>query len=187
MNAADAAVSGHAIDTLVNYEAVKYFGNEEHESRRYDELLGDYQKEAVEVQRTLGVLNFGQQGIFAVGLSAIMLLTSSDIAAGHATVGDLVLVNGLLFQLAIPLHFIGMVYREINQALVDMENMFDLLEKPPGPVPASYKQVADGRARFITGYGVDPPAEPPTIRFEDVEFSRVRRADVSLIHRGDAG
>ena len=79
------------------------------------------------MQKTLSILNFGQQAIFAVGLSSIMLLTAGDIANGTATVGDLVLVNGLLFQLAMPLHFIGMVYREINQALVDMENMFDLL------------------------------------------------------------
>ena len=125
--AADAAVGGHAIDTLVNYESVKYFGNEEHEARQYDKLLGEYQAQAVDVQKTLSILNFGQQAIFAVGLSSIMLLTAGDIASGTATVGDLVLVNGLLFQLAMPLHFMRMVYREINQALVDMENMFDLL------------------------------------------------------------
>ena len=129
MNAADAAVGGHAIDTLVNYESVKYFGNEEHEARQYDKLLGEYQAQAVDVQKTLSILNFGQQAIFAVGLSSIMLLTAGDIANGTATVGDLVLVNGLLFQLAMPLHFIGMVYREINQALVDMENMCESVRK----------------------------------------------------------
>ena len=83
----------------------------------------------MDVQKTLSILNFGQQAIFAVGLSSIMLLTAGDIANGTATVGDLVLVNGLLFQLAMPLHFIGMVYREINQALVDMENGCESVRK----------------------------------------------------------
>ena len=130
MNAADAAVGGHAIDTLVNYESVKYFGSEEHEARQYDKLLGEYQAQAVDVQQDVSILNFGQQAIFAVGLSSIMLLTAGDIASGTATVGDLALVNGLLFQLAMPLTF----HRhglpgEINQALVDMENMFATVHK----------------------------------------------------------
>jgi ABC-type transport system involved in Fe-S cluster assembly fused permease/ATPase subunit len=173
MNAADAAVGGHAIDTLVNYESVKYFGNEEHEAKKYDSLLGEYQTHAVDVQKTLSLLNFGQQAIFAVGLSSIMLLTAGDIADGNATVGDLVLVNGLLFQLAMPLHFIGMVYREINQALVDMENMFDLLDRRPGPVPASYSSSDVSR-----GVGYDPPVDPPSIRFEDVHFGYEGRDQV---------
>ena len=125
------------------------------------------------MQKTLSILNFGQQAIFAVGLSSIMLLTAGDIANGTATVGDLVLVNGLLFQLAMPLHFIGMVYREINQALVDMENMFDLLDKKPGPVPASYASTALAR-----GPGHDPPVDPPCIRFEDVHFGYEGRESV---------
>ena len=160
MNAADAKASGHAIDTLINYESVKYFGNEAREAAKYDALLAGYETEAVEVQRTLSILNFGQQGIFAVGLGTIMLLTSDAILRGEASVGDLVLVNGLLFQLAIPLNFVGMVYREIHQALVDMDAMFELLDKAPGPVAARSR---DERERVI--------GAPPAVVFENVSFA----------------
>ncbi|KAH8067522.1 ATP-binding cassette subfamily B [Aureococcus anophagefferens] len=160
MNAADAKASGHAIDTLINYESVKYFGNEAREAAKYDALLAGYETEAVEVQRTLSILNFGQQGIFAVGLGTIMLLTSDAILRGEASVGDLVLVNGLLFQLAIPLNFVGMVYREIHQALVDMDAMFELLDKEPGPVAARSR---DERERVI--------GAPPAVVFDDVSFA----------------
>ncbi|KAH8078529.1 ATP-binding cassette subfamily B [Aureococcus anophagefferens] len=169
MNAADAKASGHAIDTLINYESVKYFGNEAREAAKYDALLAGYETEAVEVQRTLSILNFGQQGIFAVGLGTIMLLTSDAILRGEASVGDLVLVNGLLFQLAIPLNFVGMVYREIHQALVDMDAMFELLDKEPGPVAARSR---DERERDTSLFNA---TIGENIRYGDQRVRRRRR------------
>ncbi|CAN0334836.1 unnamed protein product, partial [Discosporangium mesarthrocarpum] len=118
-------------DSLVNYETVKYFGGEEHEASRYDDSLRGYQKSALKTQTSLSLLNFGQSAIFSVGLTGIMGLAASDIVAGQATVGDLVLVNGLLFQLAIPLGFVGSTYREVRQALIDMTAMFKLSDTPP--------------------------------------------------------
>lgn len=123
--------SGKAVDSLLNYETVKYFGNEEHEADRYDLSLREYQKSGLKTQTSLSLLNAGQNAIFSLGLSSIMILTALDIQAGTATVGDLVLVNGLLFQLSIPLFFIGSIYREVRQALVDMEAMFDLKDIQP--------------------------------------------------------
>eukprot|EP00624_Nannochloropsis_granulata_P007638 evm.model.NODE_8867_length_8510_cov_34.368744.2 len=123
--------SGKAVDSLLNYETVKYFGNEEHEADRYDLSLREYQKSGLKTQTSLSLLNAGQNAIFSLGLSSIMILTALDIQAGTATVGDLVLVNGLLFQLSIPLFFIGSIYREVRQALIDMEAMFDLKDIQP--------------------------------------------------------
>lgn len=126
MNKMENQASGKVMDSLLNYETVKYFNNEKHESKRYEESLVGYQKAALQAQSSLSLLNFGQNAIFSTGLTAIMFLTCQKIAMGEATVGDLVLVNGLLFQLSIPLNFIGGVYREVNQALIDMEAMFGL-------------------------------------------------------------
>jgi ATP-binding cassette, subfamily B (MDR/TAP), member 7 len=119
-------VSLQVNDSLINYETVKYFNNEEHEANRYDASLEGYQRAALKTQTSLSWLNFGQSAIFSMGLTAIMALAARDIATGIATVGDLVLVNGLLFQLAIPLNFVGSTYREVRQALLDMTAMFAL-------------------------------------------------------------
>lgn len=131
MNRLENEASGKAVDSLLNYETVKYFNNEAHEVQRYEKSLIGYQAAATKTQVSLGALNFGQNAIFSVGLSAIMYLTLQDVMAGAATVGDLVLVNGLLFQLSIPLNFIGSVYREVKQALIDMESMFTLKQTVP--------------------------------------------------------
>eukprot|EP00978_Attheya_sp_CCMP212_P021200 scaffold61685_cov54-Attheya_sp.AAC.2 len=131
MNRLENEGSGKVVDSLLNYETVKYFNNELHEGRRYEDSLRGYQAAALKAQRSLSLLNFGQNAIFSVGLTGIMYLTCQNIVAGTATVGDLVLVNGLLFQLAIPLNFIGSVYREVKQALIDMEAMFTLRDTPP--------------------------------------------------------
>lgn len=121
MNAAESQASGKVIDSLINYETVKLFNNEAHEISRYDSSLQNFQKASILTQQSLSFLNFGQNAIFSTGLAAIMYLTVQDIASGVSTVGDLVLVNGLLFQLSIPLNFIGSVYRELRQAVIDME------------------------------------------------------------------
>ncbi|TMW66361.1 hypothetical protein Poli38472_004126 [Pythium oligandrum] len=158
MNQMENDAAGKVIDSLMNYETVKYFNNEGHEASRYDESLLGYQKAALKTQTSLSLLNAGQNGIFSVGLTAIMYMASQDIAAGALTVGDLVLVNGLLFQLSIPLNFIGTIYREVRQSLTDMEAMFAL-----GAVKSNIKY-AESPLR-LTG------KEPKTIEFRDVEFA----------------
>uniref|UniRef100_A0A7S3JV60 ATP-dependent transporter ycf16 n=1 Tax=Aureoumbra lagunensis TaxID=44058 RepID=A0A7S3JV60_9STRA len=162
MNVADARASGRAVDAMINYEAIKYFGNEKYEEQKYDELLAQYENAAVDTQRTLSLLNFGQQAIFAIGLSSIMLLTTDQIILGTAgkTVGDLVLVNGLLFQLSVPLNFVGTVYREIHQAMVDMDKMFDLLDEPR----ASTEVIIHNNCQ------IEQKNTPPEIQFQNVTF-----------------
>ena len=134
MNRLENEASGRVVDSLLNYETVQYFNNALHEGQRYEESLKGYQQAALKAQRSLSLLNFGQAAIFSVGLTGIMYLTSKNIVEGTATVGDLVLVNGLLFQLSMPLNFIGSVYREVRQALIDMESMFLLSDTKPAIV-----------------------------------------------------
>lgn len=136
MNRLENQASSRVVDSLLNYETVQYFNNAEYEGDRYEQSLRGYQKSALEAQESLSLLNFGQSAIFSVGLTAIMWLTAEQILAGTATVGDMVLVNGLLFQLSVPLFFIGSVYREVRQSLIDMEAMFQLRDTQPKLVDA---------------------------------------------------
>jgi len=160
MNKRDTEANTRAIDSLLNYETVKYFGNEEHEARRYDRSLERYQRAAVTSQQTLSVLNIGQGFIIAAGLVAVMLMAAQGVAAGRMTLGDFVLVNTFLIQLYMPLNILGMVYREIKQSLVDTERMFDLLrinaeiEDAPDAVPL---RAAAGEIVFDrVDFGYDP-------------------------------
>ena len=131
MNALENKASNQVMDSLLNYETVKYFNNESYEITKYTQSLSGYQKAAIQAQSSLSLLNFGQNFIFSCGLISIMYVTSNQILEGNATVGDLVLVNGLLFQLSIPLNFIGSVYREVKQAFIDMEQLFLLKDRQP--------------------------------------------------------
>ncbi|HYL25935.1 MAG TPA: ABC transporter ATP-binding protein/permease [Burkholderiales bacterium] len=153
-NELDSRANSRAIDSLLNYETVKYFGNEEYEARRYDENLRKYETASVKNEASLGVLNIGQSLIIAAAVTALMVLAAQGVALKSFTLGDLVLVNGLLIQLYIPLNFLGMVYREIKQALLDMDRMFRLLhehrevadkpgapELPPGPATVEFRHV----------------------------------------------
>jgi len=127
MNDSDTDANTKAIDSLLNYETVKYFNNETMEAERFDRSMARYEKAATMTWVSIGWLNFGQGVIFGVGMTAIMLLSAREVMAGTQTVGDFVFVNAMLMQLAQPLNFIGMIYREIRQGLTDIENMFDLL------------------------------------------------------------
>ena len=127
VNEADSTANTQAIDSLLNYETVKYFNNEEYEARRYDAQMQHWEEAATQSQVSLSWLNLGQQLIIALGVTAMMWRASAGVVAGHMTIGDLVLVNAFLIQLYIPLGFLGVIYREIRQSLADIERMFDLL------------------------------------------------------------
>ena len=161
MNEQDSRASTRATDSLLNYETVKYFGNEEHEAQRYDQGLRRYERAAVKSQSALSALNVGQASIVAAGVTAVMWRATAGVVGGTMTLGDLVLVNAFMIQLYIPLNFLGMVYREIKQALADMERMFRLLGED--------REVEDKPGARELG------VSQPTIRFEQVSFSYDRR------------
>ncbi|MDB9890831.1 ABC transporter ATP-binding protein/permease [Alphaproteobacteria bacterium] len=131
MNMADEAAASRAVDSLLNYETVKYFNAEDAEAARYDAAMADYEVMAVRSRTSLSVVNIGQGVIIAFGLMAVMAMAGADIQKGNLTVGDFVAVNTYLLQLYLPLNFLGWVYRELRQALVDMERMFRLLDEEP--------------------------------------------------------
>ena len=128
---ADNEAGNKAIDSLINFETVKYFNNEDYEARQYDKSLVKYEEASLKTNWSLAFLNFGQGLIFSAALSTIMVMAAKEILEGTMTVGNLVMVNGLLFQLSVPLGFLGSVYREIRQALIDMQVMFQLLSVKP--------------------------------------------------------
>ncbi|MEO1749936.1 MAG: ABC transporter transmembrane domain-containing protein, partial [Pseudomonadota bacterium] len=128
MNNSDTDANTKAIDSLLNFETVKYFGNEEIEARRFDASMADYEVAATKVWTSLGWLNFGQGVIFSIGMLVMMGMSASAVQAGTQTLGDFVFINAMLMQLSIPLNFIGFIYREIRQGLTDIEQMFDQLD-----------------------------------------------------------
>ncbi len=158
MNELDSTAHSRAIDSLLNYETVKYFSNEDFEALRYDENLERYRRAAIKSQTTLSLLNTGQQLIIAIGLVAMLWRATQGVVDGRMTLGDLVMVNAFMIQLYIPLGFLGVIYREIKQSLTDLEKMFTLMEKE--------REIAD-----------DPSALPleitasPAVRFENVSFA----------------
>jgi ATP-binding cassette, subfamily B, heavy metal transporter len=161
MNEMDSTAHSRAIDSLLNYETVKYFNNEEFEAKRYDENLERYRRAAVKSQTTLSLLNTGQQLIIAVGLVAMLWRATQGVVDGRMTLGDLVMVNAFMIQLYIPLNFLGVIYREIKQSLTDLEKMFTLMERE--------REIADvpgAQALQLAANGADA-----AVRFEDVTFS----------------
>ncbi len=157
MNELDSAAHTRAIDSLLNYETVKYFNNEEFEAKRYDENLERLRRAALKSQSTLSMLNTGQQLIIAVALVAMLWRATEGVAAGRMTLGDLVMVNAFMIQIYIPLNFLGVIYRELKQALTDLQKMFDLMEKN--------REVDDapGAQPLVVTQGV--------VRFEAVDFA----------------
>ena len=157
VNENDSAANTRAIDSLLNYETVKHFNNEAYEVRRYDEQMLKWEDAATRSQTTLSALNLGQQAIIALGVTAMMWRAANGVVEGHMTIGDLVLVNAFLIQLYIPLNFLGVVYREIRQALTDIERMFNLLNE--------HREIADAPdAR-------DLPEGPLQVNFAAVDFA----------------
>ena len=164
MNETDSEANTRAIDSLLNFETVKYFGNEEHEARRFDDALSRYENAAVKSGTSLALLNIGQGAIIAAGVTGAMLMAGFAVADGDMTIGDFVLVNSYLIQLFLPLNFLGFVYREIKRSLTDMETMFELL--------AEQAEVSDhDGARPLAVAGGE-------IRFENVSFHYDERRPV---------
>ncbi len=156
MNDLDSKANTRAIDSLLNYETVKYFGNEQYEARRYDHNMEHWETAAVRNQTSLALLNAGQSVIIAIGITALMLLAAEEVVQGRMTIGDLVLVNVFMLQLYMPLHFLGFVYREIRNSLADMEKMFRLLHE--------HKEIADAPGAKVLHVG------KASVRFEHVNF-----------------
>ncbi|KAM3429896.1 hypothetical protein NHJ13734_007967 [Beauveria thailandica] len=156
-NAADNKASTVAVDSLINYEAVKYFNNEKFEVSRYDKALKEYEKSSIKVATSLAFLNSGQNIIFSSALTAMMYFAADGVAKGSLTVGDLVMVNQLVFQLSVPLNFLGSVYRELRQSLLDMETLFSLQK-----VNVSITDKPGARELALTKGG--------EIRFENISF-----------------
>jgi len=161
MNEMDSKAHTRAIDSLLNYETVKYFNNEEFEARRYDENLERYRRAALTSQRTLSILNAGQQLIIASGLVAMLWRATQGVVDGRMTLGDLVMVNAFMIQIYIPLNFLGAIYRELKQNLVDLEKMFTLMERN--------QEIAD--APDAHPLSLPRGALDASVRFADVTFA----------------
>ena len=187
MNRTDSEANTKAIDSLINYETVKYFNNEGHEASRYDDALERYQTAAVRSKTSLSLLNIGQGAIISIGLVIVMILAGRGVASGAMTLGDFVLVNTFLIQLYLPLNFLGFVYREIKQSLVDMEKMFELTLIDPevkdqpdaGPI-----DVNEGAVSFDhVSFGYDP--RRPILK--DVSFSVPPGKSLAIVGPTGAG
>ena len=187
MNELDSKANTRAIDSLLNYETVKYFGNEAWEADRYDESLQRWERAAVKSQTSLSALNIGQSAIIAIAVSLIMWRATAGVVAGTMTIGDLVLVNAFMIQLYIPLNFLGVIYREIKQALADMERLFRLIEEHaeitdrPGAPPLA---VRGGEVRFEH---VDFAYEPNRQILHDVTFAVPAGRNVAIVGPSGSG
>ncbi|YBV98013.1 ABC transporter ATP-binding protein/permease [Phyllobacteriaceae bacterium JZ32] len=157
MNDSDTEANTKAIDSLLNFETVKYFGNEAMEARRFDSAMARYEEAATRTWTSLGWLNFGQAVIFGIGMAILMVMSAREVMAGTQSLGDFVFINALLMQLSVPLNFIGFIYREVRQGLTDIEQMFDLLD-----VEQEVKDKPDARPLVVTD---------GAIRFDDVHFA----------------
>ena len=187
MNDSDTEAHAKAVDSLLNYETVKYFGNEAHEARRFDASMARYEKAATRTYTSLGWLNTGQAVIFTLGTVICMLLAARDVVSGTLTIGGFVMINAILMQLYLPLNFMGMVYREIKQGLIDIETMFALLHEPaeitdrPGAKPL---RVTKGEIRFENvSFAYDPERQI----LKDVSFEVPAGKMVAIVGPSGAG
>jgi len=187
MNELDSKANTRAIDSLLNYETVKYFGNEEWEARRYDESLQRWEHAAVKSQTSLSALNIGQSAIIAIAVALIMWRATVGVVAGTMTIGDLVLVNAFMIQLYIPLNFLGVIYREIKQALADMERLFKLIEEHAEIVDAPGAQALAVRGAEVRVEHVDFGYEPNRQILHDVTFTIPAGHNVAVVGPSGSG
>ena len=187
MNEKDTDANQKAVDALLNYETVKYFSAERRESDRYEGAMIGYENAAVKTQTSLAFLNLGQSVIISIGLGLVMVFAAKMVLAGTLTVGDFVLVNALMMQITMPLNFLGSVYREIRQSLIDMGDMFTLLERPaevqdkPGAQPL---RVSEGRVAFE---GVEFHYDPERAILKGIDFTAQGGGTVAVIGQSGAG
>ena len=187
MNRLDSKANNRAIDSLINYETVKYFNNEHMEWRRYDETLDEWEGNAVKSQTSMSLLNFGQQAIIALGVMLIMFLAADGVVKGDMNIGDLVMVNAFMLQLFIPLGVLGMVYRQVKYTLADMDTVFRLLETKPEIVDkpeAEVLKVTDGNIHFEN---VDFSYQPERPILQGVSFVVPAGATVAVVGHSGAG
>jgi ATP-binding cassette subfamily B protein len=187
MNDSDTDAHSKAVDSLLNFETVKYFGNEAREAGRFDRSMARYEKAAVRTWTSLAWLNFGQTLIFSTGMAICMVMSARGVMAGTQTIGDFILINALLMQLSIPLNFIGFIYREIVQGLTDIEAMFKLLEVPPevkDRIGAKPLEVTQGAIRFENVcFSYDPSREI----LKGISFEVPANAVVAIVGPSGAG
>ena len=187
MNDRDTEANTKAIDSLLNFETVKYFGNEEHEARRFDRAMLGYENAAVRSTVSLSVVNLGQGAIISIGLVLVMIMAGNGVVAGTMSIGDFVLVNTYLIQLYLPLHFLGFVYRQIRQSLTDMEGMFGLLDVPQeiaDPPDATPLAVDGGEIVFDH---VDFSYDPARPILHDVSLTVPAGKTVAIVGPSGAG
>jgi ATP-binding cassette subfamily B protein len=165
-NTLDSEAYGRAIDSLLNYETVKYFGNERYEAKRYDGSLAEWERAALQSQKSLGFLNAAQAGTIAIGVTLMVIRAANGVVEGTLTLGDLVMVNAFLLQMFQPLGFLGVMYREIKQSITDVERMFALLHRPH-----EVENAADAKTLIVSG---------GTVKFEHVNFAY--NADRPILH-----
>jgi ATP-binding cassette subfamily B protein len=187
MNETDSAANTRAIDSLLNYETVKYFNNEEYEARRYDEQMRKWEDAATASQTSLSWLNLGQQAIIVVGVTAMMWFAASGVVDGTMTIGDLVLVNAFLIQLYVPLNFLGIVYREIRQALTDIERMFSLLEVNREVADAPDAKPVENGPLAVTFDGVSFAYDRERPILHDLSFTIPPGRRVAVVGHSGAG
>ena len=195
VNELDARASSNAVDSLLNYETVKYFNNEEFEARRYDSTLAQQERMSLRVQRSLNLLNGGQQAIIAVGLTGMLWRAALGVQGGTMSIGDLVLVNAFLLQLYVPLNFLGVIYREIRQSLTDMDRLFRLLQENreiadrPGAHPLAFPAsgAAAGRSVEVRFAAVEFGYDPRRRILHGVDFTIAPRTTCAVVGATGAG
>lgn len=187
MNNMDSKANTQAIDSLLNYETVKYFGNEAWEAKRYDEHLQAWEKAAVRNQTSLAALNGGQSAIIAIGVTLLMLLAAQHVIDGTMTLGDLVLVNAFMLQLYLPLHFLGFVYREIKHSLADMERMFSLLDENREIRDKADAATLDARQATVRFEHVDFGYEPDRQILFNVSFAIPSGRNIAVVGKSGSG